>query len=80
MTGSFDRSKRLVVSRAAGEVQPPHSVYNQRGDVTLTGCTLSNNFAAYEGGAVYTIDDAAPDHRRQGVIAADIIFGTEFDA
>ena len=69
MTGSFDRSKRLVVSRAAGEVQPPGSVYDQQGDVTLTGCTLSNNSAAYEGGAVYTIDDATErNHKRSLVV------------
>jgi hypothetical protein len=30
-------------------------VYNQEGTVSLNGCTLSDNSAAYEGGAVYTI-------------------------
>jgi hypothetical protein len=33
-------------------------VFNQEGTVTLSGCTLSNNSAAYEGGAVYTIGTA----------------------
>jgi hypothetical protein len=30
-------------------------VFNQGGTATLTGCTLSGNFAAYEGGAVWTV-------------------------
>jgi hypothetical protein len=62
MTGSFDRSKRLVVSRAAGEVQPPGNALPSDGiwigitgtrvvrERTFSGNTTSDSGGVYNAG------------------------------